>query len=283
LNDISVEELELKAWEARLELIRMFSFGKAHHFGGSLSCVELLTSLYFRTMRFSARMLEDPNRDRFIMSKGHSVPTQYVILSMLGIIPRDELRTVKRMGTRLQGHPDMGKTPGIEAPTGSLGQGLSFANGVALAGRLDSRDFKVFVLLGDGEMQEGQVWEAAMTSAHRKLTKVCAIVDHNGYQSQGSVEEIKGIEPLAEKWASFGWDVVSVDGHDLSMIGRALDRVDGHNERPIAIIASTVKGKGVSFMEGSYKYHNNSLSEQQYRDAEREILDRIASLSPAGA
>ena len=275
MSGFSVEELELKAWEIRLELIRMFSYGKAHHFGGSLSCVELLTCLYFHKMRYSAELRDDPDRDRFILSKGHSVPAQYVVLSMLGLFPRSELRTIKQLGTRLQGHPDISKTPGIEAPTGSLGQGLSFANGVALAARLESREFKIFVLLGDGELQEGQVWEAAMTSAHHRLTNVCVLVDSNKFQSQGSVQEIKGVEPLAEKWAAFGWDVLSVDGHDIAGICRALQRVDGSNAKPIAIIASTVKGKGVSFMESSFKYHNRALSEQEHQAAEQEILDQI--------
>ena len=237
-----------------LELIRMFSFGKVQHFGGSLSCIELLTCLYFHEMRYSAQLKDDPERDRFILSKGHSVPAQYVILSMLGIFPMSELRTIKQLGSRFQGHPDSTKPPGIEAPTGSLGRGLSFANGVALAARLDSRNFKIFVLLGDGELQGGQVWEAAMTSAHHRLTNVCVLVDCNKFQSQGSVQEIKGNEPLEEQWAAFGWGVI-----------------------PVAIIASTVKGKGVSFMENSFKYHNCSLTEQEHRAAEREILDQIRS------
>lgn len=271
-----IPELELKAWEARLELIRMFSYGKAHHFGGSLSCVELLTCLYFYKMHYSAELRNDPDRDRFILSKGHSVPAQYVILSMLGVLPEGELRTIKQLGSRLQGHPDVNKTPGIEAPTGSLGQGLSFANGVALAARLDSRQFRIFVLLGDGELQEGQVWEAAMTSAHHRLTNVCVLVDSNRFQSQGSVGEIKGVQPLAGKWAAFGWDVLEVDGHDVAQICGALDRVDDRSGRPLAIIASTVKGKGVSFMENSFKYHNRALSEQEHRQAEQEILEQIS-------
>ena len=271
----SVEELELKAWGTRLELIRMFSFGKAHHFGGSLSCVELLTCLYFYKMRYSALLKDDPDRDRFILSKGHSVPAQYVILAQLGILPMDQLRTIKQLGTRFQGHPDVTKTAGIEAPTGSLGQGLSFANGIALAARMDSRSFRIFVLLGDGELQEGQVWEAAMTSSHQRLTNVCVLVDWNKYQSQGSVKEIKSIEPLDEKWAAFGWDVIPIDGHDIAQICGALDRVDGRGGKPVAIIASTVKGKGVSFMENTFTYHNASITEQEYKDAEREILDQI--------
>jgi transketolase len=271
----AVAELERKAWEIRLELIRMFSFGKAHHFGGSLSCVELLACLYFHKMRYSAALKDDPNRDRFILSKGHSVPVQYVILCMLGILPAGELKTIKQLGSRFQGHPDITKTPGLEAPTGSLGQGLSFANGVALAGRLDGQQYRVFVLLGDGEMQEGQVWEAAMNTAHQKLTNVCVLVDCNRYQSQGKVQDIKNVEPIAAKWTAFGWEALEVDGHDPAQVCRALDRVDGTNPKPVVIIASTVKGRGVSFMENSYRYHNRALSEQEYRDAEREILEQV--------
>jgi len=278
LSTLSVKELEKKAWEVRLELIRMFAFGKAHHFGGSLSCAELLTCLYFYKMRYSATLKDAPDRDRCILSKGHSVPTQYVILSMLGFFPMEELRTIKRLGTRFQGHPDVNKTPGIEAPTGSLGQGLSFANGVALGARLDAKDFRVFVLLGDGELQEGQVWEAAMTTSHHKLTNVCALVDCNGFQSQGSIAEIKTIEPLADKWSAFGWEPIAVDGHDVAQICRALDRVDGRNQRPVVIVAATVKGKGVSFMENTFKFHNFSLTEQQHREAENEILARLGAL-----
>jgi transketolase len=253
----------------------MFSFGKAHHFGGSLSCVELLICLYFYKMRYSALLKDDPERDRFILSKGHSVPAQYVILSMLGILPKDQLRTIKQLGTRFQGHPDIAKTAGIEAPTGSLGQGLSFANGIALAARIDSQNFQIFVLMGDGELQEGQVWEAAMTSSHRRLTNVCVLIDWNKYQSQGSVQEIKAIEPLDKKWAAFGWDVISVDGHDIVQICNALDRVNGLGNKPVAIIASTVKGKGVSFMENTFKYHNASITEQEYEVAQQEILGQI--------
>jgi transketolase len=253
----------------------MFSHGKAHHFGGSLSCVDILTCLYFYKMRYSAELMKDPQRDRCILSKGHSVPAQYVILSRLGILPSSELSTIKQLGTRLQGHPDVSKTPGIEAPTGSLGQGLSFANGVALAGRMDSLRFNLFVVLGDGEIHEGQVWEAAMSSSHHGLNNVCVLVDSNRFQSQGSIEEIKKIQPLTRKWEAFGWEALAVDGHDVSQICAALDRVDGHNEKPIAIVASTVKGRGVSFMENTFKYHNAAISEQESRAAEQEVLAQV--------
>ena len=275
VNPRKLRMLNRRAWEIRLELIRMFSHDTAHHFGGSLSCAELLSCLYFYKMRYDAAGREDTERDRFIMSKGHSVPTQYVVLALLGVYPREELATIKQLGSRLQGHPDINKTPGIEAPTGSLGQGLSYANGVAMAGKLDGRSFRTFVLMGDGELQEGQVWEAAMTTAHYGLKDICVLVDRNLFQSQGEIDAMMGIEPLARKWEAFGWDSAEVDGHDVGEICAALDRLDGNNERPLAIIARTVKGRGVSFLEGTYKYHNYSLTEDGYLKAEREILDKL--------
>jgi transketolase len=275
----TMEDLERTAWTIRKKLIEMFSYGKAHHFGGSLSCVEILTALYFYKMRYTKESLLDPCRDRFVMSKGHSVPTQYVILSMLGVIPAEELLTIKRVGTRLQGHPDIHKTPGLEAPTGSLGQGLSFANGMAMAGRLDGRGYKVYVVLGDGELQEGQVWEAAMTTSHYGLKDVCVIVDRNRYQSQGEVEKLKGIDPIREKWESFGWEAHKVDGHDMGALCGVLDKIDSRRrERPLAIVADTVKGKGVSFLEGTYKYHNYSLTEEEYEAAVGEIEAKLAGM-----
>jgi len=270
-----LRELERTAWRLRLELLRMFGFGKFHHFGGSLSCADLVAALYFHKMHYSAALQDAPERDRFIMSKGHTVPAQYVALAMLGVLPMEELRTIKRLGSRLQGHPDILKTPGLEAPTGSLGQGLSYANGIALAARLDGLRFNVYVLMGDGELQEGQPWEAAMTTSHRGLGNVCVLVDRNGHQSQGCVSEIMNIEPLEAKWKAFGWDAVRVDGHDMAAICGVLDRFDGKTTRPLAIIADTVKGKGVSFMENTFKFHNANLTEEQFRTAEQELLARV--------
>ncbi len=279
MNKADLVELEKKACQARLQLVHMFGQGKAHHFGGSLSCTDLLTALYFHAMRYTAETMYDPSRDRFIMSKGHSVPAQYVMLSMLGIIPETELKTIKQIGTRLQGHPDLLKTPGIEAPTGSLGQGLAFGNGIALAGRMDKLDFKVYVMLGDGELQEGEVWEAAMASSHFKLNNVCALIDRNRFQSQGTVEDLMKVEPLEEKWKSFGWNVQRIDGHNLYEICEALDMLKkADTDKPLVIIADTVKGKGVSFMENTYKYHNASLNEEQFHQAETEILNRLKQL-----
>jgi transketolase len=275
MTQSDLRDLERTAWRMRLTLLRMFGFGKFHHFGGSFSCVELVTALYFHKMRYSASLQNAPERDRFIMSKGHTVPAQYVALAMLDVFPMEELRTIKQLGSRLQGHPDILKTPGLEAPTGSLGQGLSYANGIALAARLDGLRFNVYVLMGDGELQEGQPWEAAMTTSHRGLGNVCVLVDRNGHQSQGCVSEIMNVEPLEAKWQAFGWDTIRVDGHDLAAICAALDRFDGAGPRPLAIIADTVKGKGVSFMENTFKYHNANLTEAQFRQAEQELAARV--------
>jgi transketolase len=173
----------------------------------------------------------------------------------------------------------MSKTPGIEAPTGSLGMGLSYANGIALAARLDGLKFNIFLLLGDGELQEGQVWEAAMNTAHRRLTNLCVLVDRNRFQSQGSVDQLKSIEPLLDKWRAFGWEAVRVDGHDLAQICAALDGLDGRNEKPLAIVADTLKGKGVGFMENTFKYHNYSLNEAEYRAAVAELESKVAAWS----
>jgi len=278
MKNLSLRNLELKAAEIRLHLLRIFSYGKPHHFGGSFSCVEMVTALYFYKMNYSLENWQAPGRDRFIMSKGHSVPTQYVVLAMLGIHSLEELKTLKQMGSIFQGHPDVRKTPGIEAPTGSLGQGLSFANGIALAGRDDGLDFKVFLILGDGELQEGQVWEALMTTAHYGLKNVCVLVDRNRYQSQGAVDDLMGIEPLMDKFNAFGWQAERVDGHNLQALCAALDKVDGKNDKPVAIIADTVKGKGISFIENTYKYHNFNLSREEYERAEKELLERIKDL-----
>ena len=270
-NRGTIAELKKIAADMRLELLHMFSFNKAQHFGGSLSCVELVAALYFYKMRYSLELLEDPKRDRFIMSKGHAVPVQYVALAMLEILSRDELKTIKTLGTRLQGHPDILKTPGIEAPTGSLGQGLSFANGIALGGRLDDEQFNMYLILGDGELQEGQVWEAAMTTSQYKLGNICVVIDRNKYQSQGNVDEMMSVEPLAERWEAAGWVVRRIDGHDIAEVCAALDEFDGAGEKPHVIIADTVKGKGISFMEDTYEYHNFALSKRQYEIAENEL------------
>ncbi|MBM4032239.1 MAG: transketolase [Planctomycetes bacterium] len=263
--------LSLRAREIRLTLLRMMGAGKAHHFGGSLSCVEILTALYFYKMHYEAGEPGHDDRDRLILSKGHAVPTQYACLAALGVLKPEEVPSLKTLGSRLQGHPDVRKTPGLEAPTGSLGQGLSFANGLALAARLDGAAHRIYVLLGDGELDEGQVWEAAMTSAHYRLDNLTAIVDRNGLQAQGATEAMKRLDPIVGKWAAFGWNVLQCNGHDLSALCAALDEATAVRGRPSVLIARTVKGKGVSFLEGRYQYHNAALSADEVARALGEL------------
>jgi transketolase len=203
------------------------------------------------------------------MSKGHTVPTQYVALALLGVLPLDELPQLKQLGSILQGHPNACMTPGLEACTGSLGQGLSFANGVAMAARIRGLDIRVYCLLGDGELHEGQVWEAAMGSSTHKLDNLCALVDRNHLKSQGVVDEAKDLEPLADKWRAFGWQVLTVDGHDLGQVCDALDEAETVKGRPTVIIGDTVKGKGVPFMEGQFQFHNAPISKEQWQEAMR--------------
>lgn len=266
VDDLKLTELEATARDMRYHIVRMMGADKAHHFGGSLSIVELVTALYFYKMRYDP---SDPNwdgRDRFVMSKGHTVPAQYVALAKLGVLPLEDLPTLKRLGSILQGHPNACMTPGLEACTGSLGQGLSFANGIVLAARIRRLDIRVYCLLGDGELQEGQVWEAAMGSTTHKLDNLCAMVDRNGLKSQGVVDDAKLLEPLAQKWEAFGWHSITVGGHNLQQICDALDEAETVKDKPTVIIAKTVKGKGVSFMEGQFQFHNASITQEQWEE-----------------
>ncbi len=269
IDDRQVAELEAIARDLRYQVVRMMGAGKAHHFGGSLSIVELVTALYFYKMRYDPANPRWDGRDRFVMSKGHTVPTQYAALARLGVIPMEALPTLKRLGSILQGHPNACMTPGLEACTGSLGQGLSFANGVAMAARIRGLDIRVYCLLGDGELHEGQVWEAVMSTVAQKLDNMVAIVDRNRLKSQGVVDDAKPLEPLAAKWEAFGWRAVTIDGHDLRQICAALDEAGMVKGRPTVIIANTVKGKGVPFMEGQFQFHNAPISETQWQDAMR--------------
>ena len=240
-----------------MQILRMLACAKSGHTGGSLSAADILAALYFGIMRHRP---EDPGwreRDRFVLSKGHACPALYSALSMAGYFPMGDCASLRQLGSCLQGHPDMRKTLGVDATSGSLGQGLSIANGMALSLRLDGIESRIFVMLGDGECQEGQVWEAAMTAAHYGLGKVTAIVDNNGLQIDGFVKDVMNIEPLADKWASFGWTVQTIDGHRFEEILPALEvtKTKKSTDRPSVIIAKTVKGKGVSFFENQAKYH----------------------------
>ncbi len=270
--------LEKRAAEVRLRIVDSMGPDKFHHFGGSLSATDLLVALYYYKMRYRAEEPEWPERDRLVLSKGHAVPALYVCLALCGFFPTSELDTLKQFGSNLQGHPDMRKTCGLEANTGSLGMGLSVANGMALAGRVAGRDYRVYALLGDGECQEGQVWEAAMTAAHYRLDTVTAIVDRNELQAMGQTEERMSVEPLASKWEGFGWEAFEIDGHDMGAICGALDAATAVEGRPVAIIAHTVKGKGVPFMEGQPGFHNAAIGEEQFREAAAALEATIASL-----
>jgi transketolase len=267
---------DLRALHERARIIRRHIVEMLHeaasgHPGGSLSAVEIVTALYFGGfLRHDPARPDWPDRDRFVLSKGHGVPVQYAALAEAGYLPHDELRTLRRIDSRLQGHPVLGTAPGIEASTGSLGQGLSIALGMALAGRMDRKDYRVFALLGDGECQEGQVWEAAMAAGHHRPPNLIAIIDYNKFQLDGAVADIIGIEPFAAKWQSMGWQTREIDGHDMQHVLDGLEWACGVGA-PACLIAHTVKGKGVSFMEGENAYHGVAPSDDELARALGEL------------
>ena len=253
MNDISF--LKEKAKEIRRSIVSMITEAKSGHPGGSLSATDILTALYFSEMNIDPANPKMEGRDRFVLSKGHAAPAIYATLAEKGYFSKDELMTLRKFGSRLQGHPDMKKLPGIEISTGSLGQGLSVANGMALNAKMFNENYRTYVILGDGEIQEGQIWEAAMTAAHYKLDNLCAFLDNNNLQIDGNVSEIMGVEPLDKKWEAFGWNVIKIDGHDFEQILSALDKARECKDKPTMIIAKTIKGKGVSFMENVCGFH----------------------------
>ncbi len=263
--------LNKTALEARKHIIRMTGAAGSGHPGGSLSAIDILTALYFSEMTHFPGDPQRPDRDRFVLSKGHGCPALYAMLGMTGYFPEDELIRLRKLGSILQGHPCMLKTPGVDMSTGSLGQGLSAANGMALAQRLSGLDYRVFVMMGDGEQQEGQVWEAAMTAAHYRLDNLVGIIDYNGMQIDGPVSEVMEVAPLAEKWKAFGWEVFEIDGHRMDEILGALDQARDVTGKPVMIVARTVKGKGVSFMEHNLKFHGNAPTVDQVAAALEEL------------
>jgi transketolase len=269
-------ELSTLANQFRVQIIQMISEAKSGHPGGSLSAIDLLTALWFQEMRGVDRApATDPNRDRFILSKGHGVPALYAILAKKGFIREEELGTLRRTGSRLQGHPDRVRLPIVEASTGSLGQGLSIAQGLALGLRLDGRPSRVFCLIGDGESQEGQIWEAAMSAPKFKLSNLCVILDQNGGQIDGPVKDVMPIEPVADKWRAFGWHVIKINGHDFGQINAAYrefrERHEKGSNNPTFIVADTVKGKGVSFMENQIGWHGVAPKAEEAARAIEEI------------
>ncbi len=268
------KELNTIARKLRQHIIAMTCAAASGHPGGSLSAADIVTVLYFHKLRHNPKDPGWTDRDRFVMSKGHAAPVLYAALAEAGYFPVKYLKTLRRIGSSLQGHVDMLALPGIEMSTGSLGQGLSAANGMALAGKLDKKDYRVYCLTGDGECQEGQIWEAAMTASHHKLDKLTAIVDHNKYQIDGKVEEIKSLRPFADKWKSFGWEVFSCDGHNMKSIIESLEKAEKVKGKPSVIIAETVKGKGVSFMEAKpLDYHGKAPTPEEEKKALAELCD----------
>jgi len=269
---LSVKQMEVIAKRLRRHIVSMTGKAGSGHPGGSLSAVEIITALYFGRLRHNPQNPQWSDRDRFILSKGHAAPLLYAMLAECGYFPVEELSTLRQADSHLQGHTDRTATPGVEMSAGSLGQGLSFAIGVALAGRLNSQEYGVYVLLGDGECDEGQVWEAAMAAAHFKVDNLVAIVDNNGLQIDGWNRDVMNLNPFNKKWQAFGWQVIEVDGHDLTQLIEAFSQAKMINGQPTVIIAHTVKGKGVSFMENNPDFHGKAPTAVEMEIALKELV-----------
>jgi transketolase len=265
------EKLKRLAREIRLTVLKMIHEAGSGHPGGSLSAVEIIVSLYFEKMRVDPGNPGWEDRDRFIASKGHCAPTLYTILAEKGFFPKDELNTLRRINSILQGHPDMLKTPGVDMSTGSLGHGISVGIGMALGGRLSKKDFYVYVLVGCGELNEGQIWEAAMAAVKYQLDHLIVIIDYNCYQLDGSMDEIMPLGDVAAKWRSFGWNLIEINGHEAGEISDAIDAAKKVSRRPTVILAHTVKGRGVSFMENTHLWHGKKISKGEYDRAVSEL------------
>ncbi len=267
------------AEKIRLGVLRSTHAARSGHPGGSLSVADIMTYLYFKEMRVDPKNPKDPDRDRLVLSKGHTAPALYSALALKGFFPEDELDNLRRAGAMLQGHPDMKGTPGVDMTTGSLGLGISAACGMALSGKLDNRRFRVYTIVGDGESEEGQVWEACMFAAHYKLDNLCVVLDYNKLQIDGPVSDVIGPAPFKEKFEAFGFNTVTIDGHNFDEIERAFDCAKKTKGKPTAIIANTIKGKGVSFMENQVKWHGSAPNDEQYAEAVDEINARLESIS----
>lgn len=270
-----IPELEKTARQIRRDILAMTHAAKSGHPGGSLSACDLAVALYFGVLRHDPRNPSWEGRDHVLFSKGHVAPLQYACLARAGYFDLSHLQTLRKLGSILQGHPNMHKTPGVEVSSGSLGQGLSVATGLGLGIRMRRAANRVYCILGDGELQEGQVWEAAMSAAHFKLDNLCAIVDFNGVQLDGPVADIMGVAPLADKWRAFGWHVIEIDGHDFRQILAAYAEAEKTKGRPTAIIAHTVKGKGVSFMENRAEWHGKAPNDDELRAALAELEEGV--------
>jgi transketolase len=270
-QSLTIDEMKIMANKIRRDIITMIGTAGSGHPGGSLSAVEILTALYFRILRHNPADPLWEDRDRFILSKGHAAPVLYATLCRASYLPEAELCTLRKIDSRLQGHPECILTPGVEMSAGALGQGLSFGIGVALAGRLNSQDYYTYVLMGDGECDEGQIWEAAMAAAQFKLDKLIGIVDNNGLQIDGWNKDVMNLEPLVDKWRSFNWNVIVADGNDITQMVAALEKAKTSQGKPSVIIARTVKGKGVSFMENKADYHGKAPNADEMIKALKEL------------
>lgn len=264
-----------KARRIRIDILKMLTESGSGHTGGSLSATDIATALYFYKMKYDPKKPGWKERDYFVLSKGHAAPLLYTVLAHAGFFEQAELCTLRKLGSRLQGHPDSKYLPGVEISTGSLGQGLSVASGIALAHKIDKAPNRVYALLGDGELQEGQVWEAAMTAAHYQLDNLCALIDNNGLQIDGPVATVMGVEPIPDKWRAFGWEVIDIDGHDMAKIVAALDWAETVKGKPTAIVCRTVKGKGSKVFEGKVEFHGTTPSKEELEIALKELSEEV--------
>lgn len=264
-------QLEQTAANIRTGIVKAIHSAGSGHPGGSLSAADIVTALYFKEMNIDPKNPKMKGRDKFILSKGHAGPVQYAALAERGYFPKEDILQLRKLGSKFQGHPDMNKVSGIEMSTGSLGQGFSVAGGMAMANKLDKDPGRIYVLLGDGEIQEGLIWEAAMSAAHYKLDNLTAILDWNGLQIDGKNEDVMTVAPVDEKFRSFGWNVINIDGHDFAQIFDAFAQARACKGKPTMIIAKTIKGKGVSFMEGEYGWHGKAPNEEQMKQAIEEL------------
>ena len=265
------EDMKEITKQMRRDIIEMLAAAGSGHPGGSLSIVEILAVLYFDKMNIDPENPQWEDRDRLVLSKGHTAPALYAALAERGYFPREDLLTLRKIDSSLQGHPNKDDTPGVDVSSGSLGQGLAQANGMALAGRLDNKDYYVYVIMGDGEIQEGEVWEAAMAASHYKLNHVIAFVDHNNLQIDGTNDEVMTVRPIDEKFKAFGWNVLVIDGNDLEAVSNAIDEAKKSEDKPTCIVCETVKGKGVSFMENEVGWHGKAPNAEQAAQALAEI------------
>ncbi|MCH5206595.1 MAG: transketolase [Oscillospiraceae bacterium] len=278
MDEKLVRELEISAAKVRIGIIEGVHAAKAGHPGGSLSIADLLTYLYMHRLNVDPKNPKMPNRDRMVLSKGHAAPALYATLALRGFFPMDEMKTLRHIGSRLQGHPDSVKIPGVDASTGSLGQGISAACGMALSGKISCDSYKVYAILGDGEIQEGEVWEAAMFAAHYQLDNLIAIVDNNGMQIDGKVSEVMSPYPIDQKFEAFGWHVISINAHDFNAMEKAFNEAETVIQKPTVIIMHSTKGKGVSYMENSVDWHGKAPNDEEYEVAMKELLGKLAEL-----